>query len=55
MNKISMASGHAKTADLGVDFGKHTDLGERSTGDVMKMTGSLRGAVADFAAKKAAK
>ena len=55
VDKISMASVHAKSSDLAVDFGKHTYLVDRSTGDVMKMTGGLRGAVADFAAKMAGK
>ena len=55
VGKISTASVHAKTADLGVDYGKHTYLVDRSTGEVIKMTGGLRGAIADFAVKVASK
>ena len=55
VGKISAASVHAKTADLGVDYGKHTYLVDRSTGEVIKMTGGLRGAIADFAVKVANK
>lgn len=51
-----MTSGvHAKTVGLGIDLGKNTDLVERSTGYVMKIAGGLRGAAADFAAKKGRK